>query len=1051
MNKYFKKVFLVMLSLVFTLSMIGLVACKNNDSHTETIDIVETEISIVQHMTKALTLTYDGTESVSWSSSDTSVATVLDGTVTALKKGTAVITAAVGETTDTCAVNVLDFDASALDISVSKYSIDLSKGETEKIMASISYDGQNVVGKFSYISGNEDVATVSSDGTVTANKVGQASIIVKGSFAEASVSVIVNVNVESNIQLSVEEERIDLYYEADEQKGYVNTVTPKFTCIDNGNVVENPELEYEIVDGEETDVVDVENGKIIAKNSGNTLLSVTYSNGVGEKANVIIAVNVYPVQKSFDIQPVDVEVSSDNGWFDYSTIIGIEGDVRSAKIGGENSGFVNLETDTSDSNKLIKVGNNHGLKTLILCTRNYIYEIPANVIYTLILRNANLANLKDIEDENVKLAEDIDFNNYFAITSEKEWKTEAVFTGNLNGNGYCISNLVCSADNGLFKSFGGSIENVAIKDATINGAGAIAADVVNNLNVRVENALIKISSIAKKEEVNYNGGLFRELIKSETATERTVEFSDLIVYMPNVDSSYGFIAGKSNEEFTLNNIYTVNGKMELIGEESQDYVQSGTVVPYSDIYQLKLVIDSLNLSNELIENYNKACPIVELYSNQESIEKLQNLTNEYVVVKENLNIDSAYEWISNSNFSGVLDGQGHDLGTLFIHDNNVGLFNSLSGTVKNLSLTARFRGGASGVVANTVTGNATVENVFIDVIELDNVDPDVTQGVIAYTIESDANLTVKDVIVVAEDVSNYEKRGLIACSSAGKLSIENSYFKGFSANYIVTGNIEIENGSFKIYETVDKLIMDIDSAQVQSGEYAVKALKETYPMLFINQNNVNLIQTATKGVITLTGDIDLAGFSWTHTGTFTGTFDGNGYEIRNLAGSYEMGLFSDVSGATIKNVAFIDAVVTSERAAIIAGEVVGSGGLVVENVYISTKGTISDYSGAVAYTVHPITFKDVLMVCNATGTNSTAGTLIGRASGEQTFNNCYVVKGSGTYGSEIIFGDNRPDGAVVIRGEKDKDYFIFNTIGELKASTNVNINFTEMMRKYIGN
>ena len=163
-------------------------------------------------------------------------------------------------------------------------------------------------------------------------------------------------------------------------------------------------------------------------------------------------------------------------------------------------------------------------------------------------------------------------------------------------------------------------------------------------------------------------------------------------------------------------------------------------------------------------------------------------------------------------------------------------------------------------------------------------------------------------------------------------------------------------------------------------------------MLFINQSNVHLIQTATKGVVTLIEDVDLAGMSWLHTGTFTGTFDGNGYSIKNLAGSYENGLFSKVYGATIKNVAFIDADVTSARSAIIAGEVVGSGGLVVENVYISTKGTISDYSGAVAYTVHPITFKDVLMVCNATGTNSTAGTLIGRASGEQTFNNCYVVK-----------------------------------------------------------
>ena len=181
MNKHLRKVVLALVSLTLTLSMIGLVACKKNNNVTPpTVDIVETEVSVVEHFTKTLTLTHTGSGAVTWTSSDTAVATVQDGVVTALKAGTATVTAKVGEVSDTCAVTVTAFDQSLLTVSVNKSSVEVIKGKTETITASMKYSGQNLEGTFAFVSANPEVAEVSSAGVITAKKAGQATITVKG-------------------------------------------------------------------------------------------------------------------------------------------------------------------------------------------------------------------------------------------------------------------------------------------------------------------------------------------------------------------------------------------------------------------------------------------------------------------------------------------------------------------------------------------------------------------------------------------------------------------------------------------------------------------------------------------------------------------------------------------------------------------------------------------------------------------------------------------------------------------------------------------------------
>jgi 2',3'-cyclic-nucleotide 2'-phosphodiesterase (5'-nucleotidase family) len=113
---------------------------------------------------------------VEWKSSDESVATVFDGVVTALTKGTATITVttADGNYSANAVVNV---SASFIGIELNKSDLKLEVGKTKKLVAQIVPG--NLQGRdFIWESSNTNVATVK-DGLVTAVGEGAATIMVK--------------------------------------------------------------------------------------------------------------------------------------------------------------------------------------------------------------------------------------------------------------------------------------------------------------------------------------------------------------------------------------------------------------------------------------------------------------------------------------------------------------------------------------------------------------------------------------------------------------------------------------------------------------------------------------------------------------------------------------------------------------------------------------------------------------------------------------------------------------------------------------------------------
>ena len=148
-------------------------------------------------------------KTVSWSSTDTAIATVDgNGTVSAVKEGTATITAKAGDKQATCVVTVSKKVIAVESITLSKSELQLEKGESEILVAMVKPD--NATDKtFTWSSSDDAIATVEQSGKVLATGGGEAIIMAQAGEKTATCKVTVTVPVESisldNTSLTLEE------------------------------------------------------------------------------------------------------------------------------------------------------------------------------------------------------------------------------------------------------------------------------------------------------------------------------------------------------------------------------------------------------------------------------------------------------------------------------------------------------------------------------------------------------------------------------------------------------------------------------------------------------------------------------------------------------------------------------------------------------------------------------------------------------------------------------------------------------------------------------
>jgi hypothetical protein len=173
----------IMSALLCASAMAGTVAPVATSSiHAATVKISATKATIGVKTTKQLKITGSSAK-VTWKSSNTSVVKVSSsGKITGVKKGTATVTATVGQTKVTCKVTVEN-------PKINKTAVSTSVGK--KVKLKISGTTQNV----KWSSSDTCVATVSSSGVVTAKHPGTVTIKAKiGNVVKTCEISVTNAN-----------------------------------------------------------------------------------------------------------------------------------------------------------------------------------------------------------------------------------------------------------------------------------------------------------------------------------------------------------------------------------------------------------------------------------------------------------------------------------------------------------------------------------------------------------------------------------------------------------------------------------------------------------------------------------------------------------------------------------------------------------------------------------------------------------------------------------------------------------------------------------------
>lgn len=506
------------------------------------------------------------------------------------------------------------------------------------------------------------------------------------------------------------------------------------------------------------------------------------------------------------------------------------------------------------------------------------------------------------------------------------FKTIAKFNGTLDGCGYAILNATTI----LFDEFSGSLRNVAI---TSNKA--IIDTVVGDTNI--SNVVVSYNTISAPiiatvkgdvvmSDVVINGAAYglgnKNIVCGKVVGEDiNITAENLYVVAPVEEINVGTLAGTDGEAAVLGEDYLIIQSVEKLIHANND--------------------GEIALTDYLVEELHNAKVAVRI--TQANLSSLLTADTGYWYLAENVDATTIV-WNSRARFNGTFDGLGYKLtGLKFATtDNFNGLFQYMDGgAVKNIYLgytdiTKTHQGGiagrmeksnvlienvvidvdnysgwGSGIITKVmpVTVNLTLKNVFVNVDSLAHSAGDLYRGILVGGDTSKSPVALDNVIVIADIEAAEQAADKKAREDAEK---KGDVYTGKSTIYLSTSGVteeSIEGETYFVFKSVE--------------EYVNATLKEENPLVvdeFIAKGVAALsiavavdsaeslanIKSATGGYWYLTKDIDLKDVVWACPAekTFTGTLNGNGYKITNLAlnttGKYDNFIYT-LDGATVKN------------------------------------------------------------------------------------------------------------------------------------------------------
>ncbi len=366
----------------------------------------------------------------------------------------------------------------------------------------------------------------------------------------------------------------------------------------------------------------------------------------------------------------------------------------------------------------------------------------------------------------------------------------------------------------------------------------------------------------------------------------------------------------------------------------------------------------------------------ELHINQSNVNDLKLIEKGKIVLDEDISIgqwsSSKYKTVGGEStlveshsFNGEFDGQGHVINGLHLTEAGSGLFYYLQGTVKNVAVkNVTLPNGNNGTFGYMQgEGDLTFENVYVQVSSYRF---DGFQGaLIERNGSKDAKTIVKNCYVEMPSAPKMEGRyaGFVSGYKNSNYQIENSVFVGGSKTVAASDTINEASEAYEYFEGADSL-----RTAVKENNFALPTEEITswfdefnnIVVVEINQSNFTRLKELNGNeTVYLTSDIDMSSApNWISKVSFTGVLDGRGHTISNLDvggttesnDGNETGLFKSLSGATIKNVAFVNARVGyyGQKSSVIAFEITSGVASTIENVFISVEFGYEAYAGAIS-------------------------------------------------------------------------------------------------------
>ncbi len=492
-----KKLFICILTVLLAVVCSSIFACSKKPSTSVVVDIQDETLTcyVFDEITLNVT-TQNVTDDVTWSSSDTSVATVSDGVVTALNVGTATITATANGVKDKCTVQVLS-STSAPTITLNKTQISIEKDSEYTITAVVEWLENDVTDKVDL---TWQLAHGAQDGIASITANGNSAVLRGLAYGTTEFYVSTTVGdayVNQRILVSVVDTSV--YFDSDElQIGANGKFELQMLTVDSLGepvAVDFPQIDaysgtQQILDvnyrwsSADENIVKIVDDKAVAVSAGTVdlygeyqghvvIVTVQVQRGVIELSDVVAFEKV-------NLQPATLQTQIEGSGEVY---------LDDVKVGDYSNGAITFLAE-----KFPKQSKDLGAREMKVNTNKASYMITAN-LYTMIINTKEELDLwhshayDNNDDGYYALGNNINYNGVYE--GSRDWENDGYrwastdlvgFRGTFDGCGYIIDGLKLDRtdSNGGSASYrgfvtllaeGGVIKNVAFTNASNSAYG----------------------------------------------------------------------------------------------------------------------------------------------------------------------------------------------------------------------------------------------------------------------------------------------------------------------------------------------------------------------------------------------------------------------------------------------------------------------------------------------------------------------------------------------------------------------------------------------------